>query len=191
MRRYVVALGWALVATGCSVVPTSGSQPSPTHSTVTGSSQNSHMSPTPLAKTGSPPPGATVVAGGCGSTLLVKGGYPVWLEPTVSELSNMVDVPYAISSNSMAAAFILGYPLKARVSHASVLWVVASPRQSAPLDIQASPIDSTSPLVEESVRAGASPGEIYPDGVTIPSPGCWHFSLRWATGQAVMDLLYA
>jgi hypothetical protein len=102
----------------------------------------------------------------------------------------MTDVPYAISSNSMAAAFVLAYPLKANVSHEKILWVVASPRQGSPLNIQTHPGSSTIPLVTESVPAGASPGEIYPDGVTIPSAGCWHFTLRWAAAQAELDLLY-
>jgi hypothetical protein len=102
----------------------------------------------------------------------------------------MNDVPYAISGNSTAAGFVLAYPLKANVPHAKILWVGASPRQGAPLNIHAHPIGSTAPVVKESVPAGASPGEIYPDGVTIPSAGCWHFALQWATGQAELDLRY-
>lgn len=174
MRRFVLVSALVLVAAGCS----------------TGSTSASHPSPTGGAGAVSPQPGATAVAGGCGSTQLLSGVFPTWLEPTVRGLSNMSDVPYAISSNSTAAGFVLDYPLKANVSHPKILWVVASPRQGATLNIQAHPIGSTSPVVTESVPAGASPGEIYPDGVTIPSAGCWHFTLRWATGQAELDLLY-
>lgn len=174
MCRFVLVSALVLLVAGCSAGPTSASRPSPTSG----------------AGAVSPHPGATAVAGGCGSTQLLSGGFPTWLDPTVRDLSNMTDVPYAISSNSTAAAFVLAYPLKANVSHAKILWVVATPRQGAPLSIQAHPRSSTAPLVTESVPAGASPGEIYPDGVTIPSAGCWHFTLRWATGQAELDLLY-
>ena len=174
MRRLVLVSALVLLVAGCTTGPTSASRPSPTS----------------RAGAVSPQPGATAVAGGCGSTPLLSGGFPTWLEPTARDLSNMTDVPYAVSSNSMAAAFVLAYPLKANVAHAKILWVVASPRQGSPLNIQTHPSSSASPLVTESVPAGASPGEIYPDGATIPSAGCWHFTLRWATGQAELDLLY-
>lgn len=151
MRRLVLVSGLVVLATGCSTGPTSAARPSPTGTAIAVS----------------PQPAATVVGGGCGSTQLLSGGFPSWLEPTVRALSNMTDVPYAISSNSTAAGFVLAYPLKANVSHAKILWVVASPRQDAPLNIQAHPSGSTAPVVTESVPAGASPGEIYPDGVTI------------------------
>jgi hypothetical protein len=175
MRRFVLVCSLVLLVAGCSAGPTSASRPSPTSG----------------AGAVSPHPGATPVSGGCGSTQLLSGGFPTWLDPTVRDLSNMIEVPYAISSNSTAAAFVLAYPLKANVSHAKILWVVASPRQGAPMSIQAHPRSSGAPLVSESVPAGASPGEIYPDGATIPSVGCWHFTLRWATGQAELDLLYS
>jgi hypothetical protein len=173
MRHFVLVFAVILV-TGCSTGATSAASASPKSGT--GSD--------------SPQPGTTAVAGGCGSTPLLSGGFPTWLKPTVLDLSNMTDVPYAISSNSTAVAFVLAYPLKANVSHAKILWVVASPRQGSPLNIQTHPGSSTTPLIAETVPAGASPGEIYPDGVTIPSAGCWHFTLRWATGQAELDLLY-
>jgi hypothetical protein len=174
MRRLVLVSALVFLVAACSTQPTSASRPSPTTA----------------ARAVSPQAGATTVAGGCGSTPLLSGGFPTWLEPTVRDLNNMSDVPYAVSSNSTAAAFVLAYPLKANVSHAKILWVIASPRQGLPLNIQTHPTSSTAPLVTESVPAGASPGEIYPDGASIPSAGCWHFTLRWATGQAELDLLY-
>jgi hypothetical protein len=136
------------------------------------------------------PPGATPVPGGCGSTQLYRGGFPSWLAPTARDLTGMGDVPYALSSPSTAAGFAVSYPLKARVSDAKILWVVASPRQDAPLELEVHPRGSSAPVIRESLPANASPGEIYPDGVTIPSSGCWHFQLKWATGKAELDLLY-
>ena len=152
---------------------------------------HSTSSPSPSASpTSTAPPGATLVAGGCGSTQLYRGGFPAWLAPTAHDLTGMSDVPYALSSPATAAGFIISYPLKAGVADAKILWVVASPRQDAPLDLKVHPRGSSGPVVSESLPANASPGEIYPDGATIPSPGCWHFTLKWATGRAELDLTY-
>ncbi|MDQ6877487.1 MAG: hypothetical protein M3082_07260 [Candidatus Dormibacteraeota bacterium] len=103
----------------------------------------------------------------------------------------MSEVPYALSSSSTAAGFVLSYPLKAGVQDAKILWVIASPRRGAPLHLEVHPRGSSTPLVSESLPGNASPGEIYPDGATIPSAGCWHFTLHWATGHAELDLSYS
>jgi hypothetical protein len=36
----------------------------------------------------------------------------------------------------------------------------------------------------------SSPGEIYPSEVDVPSPGGWHFDLRWGKNKASVDLVY-
>src|SRR6266852_3475508 len=39
------------------------------------------------------------------------------------------------------------------------------------------------PRVHEARPAGSSPGEIYLDGIDVPTPGCWQFDLSWATSH--------
>ncbi len=106
----------------------------------------------------------------------------------------MGGIPYVLAGPTAAAGFLFGYPLKAGISGPGVpkiLWVVSTPRNGAQLEIQAHPSGSSEPVVQESRPADSGPGEIYPDGVPVPTAGCWHFSLQWATGHAELDLLYA
>ena len=55
---------------------------------------------------------------------------------------------------------------------------------------------SVSEIARLSVRGGdrrpanSGPGEIYPDGLDVPTAGCWRFDLRWANGRATVDLEY-
>ncbi|MGI8562927.1 MAG: hypothetical protein ACR2MZ_05120 [Candidatus Dormibacter sp.] len=103
----------------------------------------------------------------------------------------MGGIPYVLAGPTAAAGFLFGYPLKAGSDAVKVLWVVSTPRNNAPLEIQAHPSGSSEPVVQESRPADSGPGEIYPDGVPVPTASCWHFSLQWATGHAELDLLYS
>jgi hypothetical protein len=174
-------LGAAVIVGSCS-----GSGPS---ASPTDSQQPSDRSSPTVAASASPPPGATEVAGGCASTQLYVGAFPTWLEPIVQQLSNMNGVPYGISSDSTAAAFVLGSPLKAGVAHPKVLWIVSA-SQGTTIDITAQPLGSATPAIKETVRGTASPAGAYPDGVTIPSPGCWQFTISWLGHNTELDLTY-
>jgi hypothetical protein len=46
------------------------------------------------------------------------------------------------------------------------------------------------PTVHEVRPADSGPGEIYPDGVDVPSAGCWQFDLQWANSHARVELNY-
>lgn len=142
----------------------------------------------------SPQATAAPVSGGCGSTQLYTGGVPAWLHNGIHGLTEMEGVPYAVAGPTPVAGFIMSYPLKAGFTGPDgpkILWVVSTPRNGGALSIQAHPLGSSKPVVKVSRPANAGPGEIYPDGVPIPTAGCWHFSLQWATGQAELDLLYS
>jgi len=133
-----------------------------------------------------------VVRGGCGQTALYKGPIPVWLDQAAGN-NTPTFLPYAIASPATAGAFIFGYPLLA--GHPTepankILWVVRTPRQGGPLIIDGHPLGLTAPVVHETRSADSSPGEIYPSAVDVPSAGCWHFTLTWATGRAEVDLEY-
>lgn len=143
------------------------------------------------AGTPSPLANAVPVSGGCGSTQLYTGGMPAWLHNGIHGLTEMDDVPYAVARPTPVAGFIMSYPLKAGPDVPKILWVVGTPRNGGALSIQAHPAGSSGPVVNVSRPANAGPGEIYPDGVPIPTAGCWHFSLQWATGHAELDLLYS
>ncbi len=98
-----------------------------------------------------------------------------------------------MASPAVAAGFLFGYPLRA--GHPDnpsnkVLWVVRVPRDGSPLTITGHPAGATTPSIESSWPDNASPGEIYPSGVDVPQPGCWHFNLAWAGHHATVDLEY-
>jgi hypothetical protein len=172
----------ALVAAGCLAITCSNTG-------TTSSSPSAH----PVAKS-SPPANAATVPGGCGATQLYRGGMPTWLHAGIRGLSGMDDVPYALAGPTPAAGFVMSYPLKAGAPEQDgpkILWVVSTPRNGSTLSIQAHPLRSSEPVINISRPANAGPGEIYPDGVPVPAPGCWHVSLWWATGHAELDLLYA
>jgi hypothetical protein len=138
------------------------------------------------------PVGAQRISGGCGRSQVYQGPIPAWLEE-VDGHNTPRGVPWVAGEPSSAAGFIFGYPLRA--GHPSdpsnkVLWVVRTPRKGGALEIVAHPLGLPGPLVSERRAADSSPGEIYPDGIDVPTPGCWHFQLSWATGRAELDLQY-
>lgn len=184
--RPLLLIASALIVAAITVGSCSGSDGSPEPASsrpVTDGSTQSSVAPA------SPPPGAKAVAGGCASTQLYVGALPTWLDPIVQQLSNMNDVPFGVSGDSTAAAFVLSYPLKANVNHPKVLWIVEAP-QGASIDLEVHPLGSTTPLIKESIRGDSLPAGTYPDGVTIPSPGCWQFEIRWSSHVTAIDLLY-
>jgi hypothetical protein len=138
------------------------------------------------------PSNARAVSGGCGATVAYRGAIPAWLDEATGD--NAPDgLPYVVAAPATAAGFIFGYPLRA--GHPTnprnkILWVVRTPRDGASLQITVRPVASAAPVLHEEVPANSGPGEIYPDGVDVPTAGCWHFALRWRTGHAELDLRY-
>ncbi len=63
------------------------------------------------------------------------------------------------------------------------------PRDGQPLLLTARPL-AGGPAVNLTFPAGASPGEIYPSSVDVPTPGCWHMTLQWNGHTATIDLPY-
>lgn len=174
MRRFYLLAAVLLIAAGCSNTP-SGS-PSP--------------SPTAQAVSASPPPGASVVAGGCASSQVYRGGIPQWINQATG--NNTPDsLPYAIASPPIAAGFIFGYPLSAGHPDPSnkILWVVGKPRNGSPLEITGQLSGASQPSVHQS-EPPDSGGEIYPSIVDVPQPGCWRFDLSWSTQHAAVYLVY-
>jgi len=57
------------------------------------------------------------MAGGCGATQVYKGGEPDWLTQA-GDNNNPNDLPYFITDPPIAAGFIFGYPLHARLARA-------------------------------------------------------------------------
>ena len=53
------------------------------------------------------------MAAGCGSTAVVKGGIPRWLDDAGVH-NNPTFVPYVIATPAIAAGFIFGYPPSSR-----------------------------------------------------------------------------
>jgi len=129
------------------------------------------------------------VAEGCGQTPIYSGGQlPEWA--TV----NAPSLPYVVAR---PGGTILGYlftrPLRAgnpENPSNKILWYVATPRRGQPLDAEGHPLGADQPTARFTQPANSFPGEIYPSGPTVPTPGCWRFTLTWLGGaqRAEVDL---
>lgn len=132
-----------------------------------------------------------VVAGGCGSTQVYRDGVPAWLMDAAGGGSGLGALPYVIAHPTVAGGFLFSFPLQAGHPRGNkVLWAVRTPREDGPLEILAHPLNSPTPVVRETRPADSGPGEIYPDGLDVPSAGCWEVSLSWPTAKAQIELNY-
>jgi hypothetical protein len=116
----------------------------------------------------------------------------VWVDDADAQNSPQ-GPPYVVAKPASAAGFIFSYPLRSGRSKDianKILWVVRTPRNGGALHIEAHPRGASVPTVTEIRPGDSGPGEIYPDGLNVPTAGCWHFTLRWPTGTAELDLEY-
>ncbi len=98
-----------------------------------------------------------------------------------------------VATPPIAAAFIFTDPLRARHPqnpYNNVLWVVRTPRDGSDLEIIARPLGVSSPALSDRRPDNSGPGEIYSDGMDVPTASCWRFDLRWANGRVTVDLEY-
>jgi hypothetical protein len=159
-------------------------RPTPTPSPVSG---------TPSAPAiGTPSAAATALTAGCGSTSVVQGGIPSWLDEAGGH-NNPTSLRYVVAHPPLVAGFLFSDPLRA--GHPEnpankILWVVRTPRDGSQLIIDGRPLGAALPRVHEARPADSSPGEIYPDGIDVPTAGCWQFDLSWATSHAQIEPNY-
>jgi hypothetical protein len=132
-----------------------------------------------------PPVGSQRLEAACGTTGVYTGGsLPDWA--TVNAPKGL---PYVVASPGLAVGYIFSYPLPAgSAANAKILWYVATPRDGFPLKAVGHPLGSATPTAEFSKAADSFPGEIYPSNPTVPSPGCWHFTLTWHGGDEQVDV---
>ncbi|HEX9096386.1 MAG TPA: hypothetical protein VF990_09820 [Candidatus Dormibacteraeota bacterium] len=145
----------------------------------------------PAAMEKTPTANAVAEAGSCGSTMVVQGSIPQWLDDAGGH-NNPSGVPYVIAHPELAAGFLFAQPLRA--GHPDdpankILWVVRTPR-SGLLTIDGHPLGAATPTVHEILPANSGPGEIYPSYVDAPTAGCWQFDLQWANSHAQVELTY-
>lgn len=121
----------------------------------------------------------------------MRGPIPKWLV-SASGNNYPADTPWVISSPPIAGGFLFSYPLVAPTNGkgSKILWAMRLPRNGSDLTIDVYPAASADPPLHFVHAANSSPGEIYPDGAELPSPGCWHFTLQWAGHRASLDLQY-
>lgn len=136
-----------------------------------------------------PPPGSQPAAGGCGATQAFEGGtLPSW-----ATVNAPASLPYVVASPPITIGYIFGEPLTAGKDANKILWYVWTPREG-PLTAIGHPLGSVNPTAAFAKAADSGPGEIYPSGPTVPSPGCWRFTLTWKGGgtqnQAEVDLMF-
>jgi len=129
------------------------------------------------------------MTGGCGRTDIYIGGQlPDWANVNAPE-----GLPYVVATPGIAIGYIWTYPMPAGLNaNTKVLWYVGMPRGGYPLTAEGHPLGASEPIAKFSKAADSSPGEIYPTGPTVPSAGCWHFTLTWQDGaqRAEVDLQF-
>jgi hypothetical protein len=132
-----------------------------------------------------PPVGSHRLEVACGTTDVYQdGALPNWA--TVNAPKGL---PYVVSTPGLAVGYIFTYPLRAGTgANTKILWYVGRPRDGFPLKAVGHPLGASAPTVEFSKPADSFPGEIYPSGPTVPSPGCWHFTLTWHGGDEHVDV---
>jgi hypothetical protein len=132
-----------------------------------------------------PPVGSQRLEVACGNTDVYQGGsLPTWA--TVNAPKGL---PYVVATPGLAVGYIFTYPLQAgSAANTKILWYVGTPRDGFPLNAVGHPLGFTTPTAEFSKAADSFPGEIYPSGPTVPSPGCWHFTLTWRGGGEHVDV---
>lgn len=124
----------------------------------------------------------------CRAVSTATNDVPSWAAPAHPPTG----VPHVLSRERNAIAFLFGYPLRAghpmnRTN--KILWIVREPRNGRPLVVSGALGGRTS-TVHASFPANSSPGQIYPSTINVPSPGCWHFALRWNGHGARFNLEY-
>lgn len=136
-----------------------------------------------------PPAGSQRMDGECGTTDVYKGGtLPDWANVNAPK-----GLPYVVTTPGLAVGYIFSYPLRSGLdANTKVLWYVATPRGGQPLTAEGHPVGAAAPIARFTKAADSFPGEIYPSGPTVPSAGCWHFTLTWGGGDehAEVDLLF-
>jgi hypothetical protein len=136
----------------------------------------------------SPPPGSATLGGGCGATeVYQRGVLPDW-----ANVNAPTYLPYVVAAPGLAVGYLFNSPLRATPDGNKILWYVGTPRDGFALDATGHPLGAAEPIATFSKVADSGPGEIYPSGVTVPAPGCWHFTLTWHGGDqhADVDLLF-
>jgi hypothetical protein len=186
----------AILSVACllaTCTPASSAQPaSPTPARPTASNQPTiRPTPTPWATPPVaiqvPPPGSEQVDAGCGATQTYKGGaLPEWATINAPRLN------YVVARPGIAVGYLFSYPLATAPKGNKILWYVATYRGGA-LVAEGHPLGSTSPEATFTSLDNSWPGEIYPSGPSVPSAGCWHFTLTWpdhlhVTHQVEIDL---
>jgi hypothetical protein len=132
-----------------------------------------------------PPVAARQMSGGCGMTAIYKGG----LLPDWATINAPKDLPYVVATPGLAVGYLFTFPMKSGLdANTKILWYVGTPRDGFPLNAAGHPVGATSPTAQFSKAADSFPGEIYPSGPTVPSSGCWHFSLMWHGGDEHADV---
>ncbi len=183
--RFIAAVTVLLLA-ACTSPGSSGVTPAPAATSLA----TAITSPTSAAAVETPPPGSESVEGGCGATQIYKGGVlPDWANVNAPKF-----LPYIVTKPGLAVGYLFSPPpLKAGLNaNNKTLWYVGTPRGGYPLEAEGHPIGASGPIAKFSKAADSWPGEIYPTGPTVPSAGCWHFTLTWQAGdqRTEVDLLF-
>ncbi|WP_326823622.1 hypothetical protein OHA77_36520 [Streptosporangium sp. NBC_01639] len=175
MRSSLILTGCAAVLVACSAPATS---PAPAGAPV---------SAVPLSPSASGAAPERIREPGCGDGPVRTGPRLEWASV------NAPDGPYVVSAGGDVVGYLFACPLRAgRPTNPSnkILWYVRLPREGNDLVMTGHPRGAAGPVVRHRFPADSSPGEIYPSGVDVPTPGYWTFELAWGEHRDTVDLKY-
>ncbi len=185
MKVFAALATVGLLLTVCT---TASVAPSPTRFATSSATMIVVPYPKSTPRVFAPTADAGTLSAGCGETTVFKGGMSQSLIDATG--NNAPGTPYAIAHPPTAAAFLFGYPLTSGPSAQNkILWVIGT-RRTGDLVIDGHPLGAQTPAVHSTHAPNSMPGEIYPSGIDVPSPGCWQFTLRWADQAAEIELEY-
>jgi hypothetical protein len=125
------------------------------------------------------------------SPAVQHGLLPTWAHSGFSQ-SAIARPPHALGRSGNIVAILFAYPLEepAALDHNNkILWVSRVPYTwRASLRISAQRMNGTQALgrpVQRTIKGGPGPSLI-----SLPTPGCWRFSLHWAGHSDSLDLQY-
>lgn len=141
----------------------------------------------------SQPSAAQFAADACDGTVIHSGPPPSWNPAPAGFSEQPPTLPYVVGSDDSVMGYLWVHPLYTPESGTrsnKILWYVRYPRDGSPLVVTGRLRSGHGRTVRESFPDNSTPGEIYPSDITVPRPGCWSFTLRWAGHTDRVDLLF-
>lgn len=181
MRKYPVALSMAALSliplAGCTADGTSP-KAAPSAGSSSQSSQSSASSPSSPPPMTVPPttvPPTPLPTDPCMTAGTVNSGPPpAW----TAAARPPAGTRWVGGEHGLVVGMLFADPPKSAQDN-KILWIVKFPRDGSPLQIRATLFGTRDTFALTPIPPDSGPGEIYPSGIPVPTPGCWILTMAW------------